>query len=59
MSKKLKKSGQILLYSKNLEYVTRRLYKNPLDRNRIVDQWKKIYPNRSFFIEIKPEIYED
>jgi hypothetical protein len=59
MSKKLKKSGQIQLFSKNLEYVTRRIYKNPLERNHIIEKWKKIYPNRSFFIQIKPEIYED
>lgn len=59
MSKKLKKSGQIQLYSKNLEHVTTRMYKTSLDRNHIVEKWKKLYPNRCFFILIKPEIYED
>jgi hypothetical protein len=59
MSKKLKKSGQIQLFSKNLEHVTTRMYKTPLERTHIIDKWKKLYPNRCFFILIKPEIYED
>lgn len=60
MSKKnvpLLKKGRIDLHSftKN-DYIASKAYFNPSNRRNIINSWKKAYPNKSFYVVIKPEV---
>jgi hypothetical protein len=51
--------GRILLFSRDLDFVTDRAYKSKADRERIIQIWKRQYPTKDFFIIIKPNIDEN
>ena len=52
-------TGRILLFSRDLDFVTDRAYKSKNDRQRIIQIWKRQYPTKDFFIIIKPNIDEN
>jgi hypothetical protein len=52
-------TGRILLFSRDLDFVTNRAYKSKNDRQRIIQIWKRQYPTKDFFIIIKPNIDEN
>lgn len=52
-------TGRIILFSRDLDFVTDRAYKSKNDRQRIIQIWKRQYPTKDFFIIIKPNIDEN
>lgn len=51
-------SGTIEVYSKKMDFVTSKSYDSKIMRNQIIEKLKKQYPNRIFFLVIKPNIHE-
>lgn len=51
----IKKKGKIELYSPQHEFVASRVYPSVKERNKIIESWKKKYPNRQFYVIIKPK----
>lgn len=43
MNKKQSRSGKISLYSVQKEFVTSKNYKSILERQRVLELWKKMY----------------
>lgn len=59
MSKKKEiiKQGRIELYSfTSYDYIASKGYWSPKSRRNIINSWKKAYPNKSFYVIIKPEV---
>jgi hypothetical protein len=56
---RFKCQGWIELYSNSGEFVTSKPYDSPKRRNEIIDAWKRKYPNRIFYITIKPELLKN
>jgi hypothetical protein len=59
MSRNKRLTGRIILFSRDLDFVTDRAYKSKNDRERIIQIWKRQYPKKDFFIIIKPNIDEN
>jgi hypothetical protein len=55
-TKKFTKRGFISVYDLDMNYVTGKKYYSPKDRNDTIEFWKKIYPNKKFYIVIKPTL---
>jgi hypothetical protein len=56
MSRSSRYSGRIDLYSLSNEFITSKSYDTKKTRNEIIDMWKRNYPNRSFYVIIKPNL---
>lgn len=53
---RFKCSGWLELHSNSGEFVTSKPYDSPKRRNEIINMWMRKYPNRTFFVIIKPDI---
>lgn len=58
MNKKQSTNGKISLYSVQKEFVTSKNYKSILERQRVLELWKKMYrlEDKIFYINIIPEL---
>jgi len=55
-SKKFTKKGMIFLYDLKMNYVSGKKYKSPKNRSEIIELWNRTYPNKKFYIVIKPTL---
>lgn len=53
---RFKCEGWIELHSNSGEFVTSKHYNSPRRRNIIIAEWMRKYPNRTFYITIKPDL---
>jgi|APGre2960657444_1045066.scaffolds.fasta_scaffold295474_2 hypothetical protein len=58
MNKKQSTNGKIILYSAQKEFVTSKNYRSILDRQKVLELWKKMYrlEDKIFYINIIPEL---
>lgn len=61
LHKKQSTMGIISLYDVHKEFVTSKKYRSILDREKILEKWKRIYrlEDRIFYININPELKTD
>lgn len=55
-SKKFTKKGSIYIHDLDMNYVSGKKYNSSKDRNNIIELWKKLYPNKRFYVIIKPTL---
>ena len=58
MNKKQSTNGKISLYSVQKEFITSKNYRSILERQKVLELWKKMYrlEDKIFYINIIPEL---
>ncbi len=49
-------SGIITLYSRFGEHIEMKKYSSKKNRCDIIEKWRKMYPNKGVYIQIKPKV---
>lgn len=55
-SKVFTKKGCVSLCDLDMNLIATKKYTHPKQRTEFIDFWKKIYPNKIFYIVIKPTL---
>jgi len=55
-SKKFTKKGSVYVYDLDMNFISGKKYNSSKDRNSIIESWNRLYPNKRFYIVIKPTL---